>query len=219
MSTYIEPEFFSSSFHCPNCQVYAAQIWSSLISATYDFSNPRGYPDTDQYQLDKFSTAKCSHCGKISIWYEKAMVFPFSGNIEPANTDLPEDVLADYNEARNIVNFSPKGAAALLRLALQKLIKYLGENSGNLSKDIDSLVNRGLPVQLQQSLHCIRVIGNHAVHPGQIDFNDNREISVTLFHCINIICSYFITNPRKIDSLYNQLPEKDKNNISKRNSV
>src|SRR5258708_22812888 len=91
-------------------------------------------------------------------------------------TDMPEDVADDYNEARAIFVSSPRSSAALLRLALQKLCKHLGEPGKDLNTDIGALVAKGLPTQIQQALDVIRVIGNNAVHPGQIDIREEKEL-------------------------------------------
>lgn len=146
------------------------------------------------------------------------MVYPLTGNVEMANTDLPDDILSDYNEAKDIVNISPRGSAALLRLAIQKLCGHLGEKGKSINDDIASLVKRGLPVQLQQALDSVRVIGNHAVHPGVIDLDDKPETALALFSFVNIICDYFITQPKKIAEVFGNLPQKDKDNIAKRDS-
>lgn len=146
------------------------------------------------------------------------MVYPLTGNVEQPNDDLPQDVLQDYNEAKNIVNISPRGAAALLRLSLQKLCIHLGEKGKNINDDIANLVKKGLPAQLQQALDSVRVIGNHAVHPGQLDLKDKPETALALFSFVNIICDYFITQPKKIAEVFGNLPDKDKENIAKRDT-
>jgi len=218
MNKHIAPTLNSKSFHCPICGVFSEQTWSTHTDSTYEKVHPNGQVAHLTYRLNKFQTAKCTHCGNISIWFEGKMVYPLTGNIEQANPDLPQDVLVDYNEAKNIVNISPRGAAALLRLSLQKLCVHLGEKGKNINDDIASLVKRGLPVQLQQALDSVRVIGNHAVHPGQIDLNDTPETAFALFSFVNVICDYFITQPKKIAEVFGNLPDKDKQNIAKRDS-
>lgn len=218
MSKHIAPKLVQEAFHCPHCGVLAQQAWSASIHCSYSGRLPSGGTGHTQYILENTMTAKCGHCGQVSIWVNQQMVYPLTGNIEMANPDLPDDVLADYNEAKDIVNISPRGAAALLRLGLQKLCVHLGEKGKHINDDIANLVKRGLPVQLQQALDSVRVIGNHAVHPGQIDLNDKPETAIALFSFVNIICDYFITQPKKIAEVFGNLPAKDKENIAKRDS-
>jgi hypothetical protein len=145
------------------------------------------------------------------------MVYPLSGTVEMANPDLPDDIKNDYNEAKNIVNISPRGAAALLRLAVQKLCIHLGEKGKNINEDIESLVKKGLPKTMQQALDSVRVVGNNAVHPGKIDLNDKIEIAYALFGFVNIICEVLISQPKKIQEYYeNNIPEGIRKGIEKR---
>jgi len=53
------------------------------------------------------------------------MVFPNRITVELAHIDMPEEVKEIYNEAREVSNISPRAAAALLRVALEKLTEYL----------------------------------------------------------------------------------------------
>ncbi len=218
MSKHIAPSQKKASFHCPFCSVLSEQAWSENIRSSYYQMRAHGQREHQEYLLTNYSSAKCIHCGGISIWFLEKMVYPLTGNVEPPNADLPANVLADYNEAKDIVNISPRGSAALLRLSLQKLCVHLNEKGKNINDDIANLVKRGLPVQLQQALDSVRVIGNHAVHPGQIDLNDKPETAIALFSFINIICDYFITQPKKIAEVFGKLPKKDKENIAKRDS-
>lgn len=119
-------------------------------------------------------------------------------------------------EARNILNLSPRGAAALLRLAIQKLCKHLGEKGKDLNTDIGNLV-KGLPEKLQKALDSVRVIGNNAVHPGQLDLTDDIETANKLFAFINIICDNQISQHKLINDFYQEkVPQSYKDAIEKR---
>jgi hypothetical protein len=74
----------------------------------------------------------------------------------------------DSGKAVLNLNLSPRGAAVLLRLAIHKLCKHLGESGENLYDDIASLVEKGLSPTIQKYLDVVRVIGNEAVHHGNI---------------------------------------------------
>lgn len=113
---------------------------------------------------------------------------------------------------------SPRGAAALLRLAVQKFCKHLGEKGDNINQDIGELVKKGLPVGVQQALDGVRVIGNNAVHPGQIDITDDPDTAARLFELVNIVCDYMVTQPRRVKEIYDKIPPALKEAINKRDA-
>jgi hypothetical protein len=119
---------------------------------------------------------------------------------------LPLDVRLDYDEAGRILQLSPRGAAALLRLAIQKLCKELGEKGRNIDDDIASLVKKGLDVRIQRALDIVRVIGNEAVHPGQIDLKDDVATASKLFALVNLVSDTMISQPKHIAEMYGDLP-------------
>ncbi|TIH20212.1 DUF4145 domain-containing protein [Marinifilum sp. JC120] len=163
-------------------------------------------------------TSKCFACKKICIWVHDKLIYPNQKyNIKP-NADIPDDILTDFEEARNIVDNSPRGAAALLRLAIQKMCKHLGEDGKNINKDIASLVSKGLNSKIQKALDIVRVIGNDAVHPGEIDLNDNKDVAYKLFNLVNIIADEMISRPKQIDDLYSDLPQSKLDGIEKRDN-
>ena len=117
------------------------------------------------FNLHNIWFSQCFHCQDIAIWIYDRLVWPQTGKAPLPNPDLPDDVRTDYEEASAILDLSPRGAAALLRLSIQKLCKHVGGKGDNVNDDIAFLMEKGLPVQVQQALDAIRVIGNNAIHP------------------------------------------------------
>ena len=169
-------------------------------------------------EIKGISFSKCSHCEKESVWVDSQLVFPRTSSAPFPASDLPEDLKRDYIEAREILNDSPRGAAALLRLVVQKLCKHLGEPGKDLNTDIASLVKRGLNPLIQKSLDVVRVIGNEAVHPGVMDLRDDPDSATNLFKLINFITEAMITQPAEINSVYGAIPKDKLDQIVKRDS-
>lgn len=153
------------------------------------------------------SASSCYNCDKLSIWIYDRLVFPKPGEAPQANQDMPDDIKRDYDEASSILDQSPRGAAALIRLAIQKLCKELGQPGKNINDDIGSLVKGGLDPRVQKALDAVRVIGNSAVHPGQIDLQDDRATAETLFKLLNLIVDKTISEPKHVAQVYDSLPE------------
>ena len=214
---YISPEVKKESYHCPHCGVLAHQKWANItLRPMYD----------EIYQLDTFNidldyywrASFCEHCKNVAIWLDEEMVYPQQLIVETPNEFIDDDIQEDYLEAAEIVNKSPRGAAALLRLALQKLLKQLGESGENINEDIKSLIQKGLNPTIQKALDYVRVTGNNAVHPGVIDLKDNKDIALKLFSIINFIAEKMIEEPQEIEDWFeHDIPEEEKNKINNRN--
>ncbi|PKO98148.1 MAG: hypothetical protein CVU13_11545 [Bacteroidetes bacterium HGW-Bacteroidetes-8] len=204
---YIQPKVFQNSFTCPHCGAIAKQDWWMI--------NWDGEQNSDNKETHQLRIGTCHHCQKTTLWVVDKMYYPDTGNAPFPNPEIPESVLKLYIEASSISSKSPRGAAALLRLSIQKLCQELGEPGKNINTDIGNLVKNGLPVIVQQSLDIVRVTGNDAVHPGQID-TDNPETVGQLFDLVNIIIEYMIALPKKVSGIYNSLPRDKVKGISDR---
>ncbi len=193
---YINPTVFEGSFTCPHCGAIAQQNWWSIAW------NGSKYMDSDSNIL---RIGCCNHCDKNTLWIKDKMYYPDNGNVPFPNSEMPQSVKIIYLEAASIYSKSPRGSAALLRLAIQILCKELGESGKNINNDIAELVKKGLPEIIQQSLDIVRVTGNDAVHPGQIA-TDDSEVVIQLFNLTNVIVEYMIALPKRVSGIYSSLP-------------
>ena len=192
---YVRPKLTVPAFTCPHCGVLAQQHASGASEEGRGFYRNHG----DQ----PIGWTNCEYCGRLCLWHFDNLVFPSGGVAPPANADMPPEVKSEYEEAASISHLSPRAAAALLRLAIQKLSVELGCSGDNLNEDIGELVRQGLPERVQKALDIVRVIGNNAVHPGEIDADD-PDIAKELFTLCNVIVEYMITLPGKLDGFYEQ---------------
>jgi hypothetical protein len=207
---YVPPEFNSTGFNCPHCFAYAQQNWGKIQKMVFGHNEGAD---------ENLMLARCEKCERYSIWKDQKMVYPRIVTAPLPNADLTEDIKKDFEEARCILEDSPRGAAALLRLVVQKICRDLGEPGRDINADIGTLVRRGLPLKVQQALDTVRVVGNNAVHPGQIDLSDDRETAMKLFGLVNLIADVMITQPRQVEELYNSIvPENLRLAIERRDS-
>lgn len=205
---YVQPQISRSAFHCPLCGTYAHIKW-------FQFGR--------HHAMRPYTEAECSHCGESSLWrIEKTtenaggyliptqgtMLFPDTGIAPLPESDMPHDVKLDYEEAAKISAKSPRGAAALLRLGLQKLCKHLGKSGENINSDIRSLAaDNVLPPMVIKVADTVRITGNNAVHPGEMSEEDFDHVASKLFDLLNFIVKKAITEPKELEALYEKVPE------------
>ncbi|WP_302356392.1 DUF4145 domain-containing protein [uncultured Alistipes sp.] len=209
--TYIKPSLKAKIFTCPHCHAIAQHEWKD-IGFPEDQS---AYIKNEGIWASDTMIAMCLACQGKTLWYQDKLLYPAESAPEP-NPDMPTNVLTIYNEAGEIYTKSPRAACALLRLAIEQLCNELVEED-TIDKNIAKLVKEGLPQKIQQALDLVRVIGNKAVHPGQIELDvDNIDTAKTLFNLLNIITSSMITEKNQISDLFNMLPESTKKAIERR---
>ena len=203
------------AFRCPHCNAFAYQefegIWTNFFS-TRIAPGARAL----EFQDGRVMFSMCAHCKRPAIWVSDKMVFPSTPEYPVAHEDMPDNIKVIYDEAGSIVALSPRAACALLRLALQMLLKQLGE-SGDINRAIDNLEKKGLDPGTKEAMHILRVTGNHAIHPGKISFDGDTDTG-ELFKLLNAIVMELITLPRTRAELFDSLPESDRKFIEKKES-
>lgn len=222
------PSVENKRFNCPHCGAFADQEWRRIYGQktwSEGANTPPGKMlnpgetigfaqgvkityarrDSDVILHNVFAS-KCESCENVTIWIGDRQIYPSVNPAPDINRDTPAAIAIDYHEAASIMNISPRGAAALLRLSIQKLCAHLGEPGKNINEDIASLVSKGLDPRIQRALDVLRVIGNEAVHPGTMDFKDDPDTVVNLFKLFNLIVDKMISEPKLVDDVYSNLP-------------
>jgi hypothetical protein len=108
--------------------------------------------------------ANCPSCGKYFVYVRfgdgpvsdddpMELLWPKHATVKPFPVEVPTDIVAEFNEAHNVLGDSPKASAALSRRLLQRI---LTEKSGVLQRDLVRQIEAvlpSLPSYLQDSLY------------------------------------------------------------------
>ena len=187
------PDYKKGSFVCPYCGVYAFQARSRRRL----YSNP-----------DLCGT-RCVACKQGSLWLldkdegEMVMVYPDKGIGPSLPSEAGDDVRKLYDEANSIVTRSPRAASALLRSALEVLCKkILGKTAkGDLKSMITKIAKEhNFNAQAIKAMDNVRLTGNRAIHPGQIELQDNTKPEV-LFELLWYIVQQAISQHQTAERL------------------
>lgn len=220
MEKNIIPTIGSRAFVCPHCHAFAQQEWSTVFlqESKMNTVSEKLIPNLGKYLLfNDFFVSKCLVCRQPAIWHNKKIIYPECSSVPVAHELMPKDVKMIYEEAGAIYNKSYKAAAALLRLALQILLKNIGGKGKKIDDDIrDLFEKRIIREDTKNACDIVRVLGNNAVHPGQIDLNEQPETVSYLFNLLNFVVEDTIERPTKISALYKTLPEGQREAIKKR---
>ena len=199
------------SIKCPYCHIFS-QMDVQEFHFNQEMVSLGGIP----HFTSSIEVRRCIHCGGKFFYENGELKYPEPAFAVPEK-EMPEDVKILFEEAASISNRSPRAACALLRLAIEQLCNDLNVIGDNIDAKIASLVKRGLTEDLQKALDVVRVVGNNAVHPGQIYFDvDDISTANMLFGLVNIITRRLISEPNSIQSFYNNLPKTIKEHVAKR---
>lgn len=211
------PAFGKFAMTCPHCKVFSKQRWvicrseGRIVSGKVVTKN--GFPVLDAQQTEQYFPtwweiyiSQCDACAQSALWWKGKLLIPASHLAPDPNPDMPEDAKADYLEAASIAEASPRGAGALLRLCLEKILQHLEPGKESIDKKIGKLVGRGLFEQVQKVLDVVRVIGNNAVHPGKISIDSYQDVMI-MFQYINMIIDQMISQPKHVQDAYSGLPQ------------
>lgn len=207
---YVEPKKDATPITCPRCDTLSPHTWE---------------PIRVNGQHASATASRCDTCGLATIWEHSQpagwrMVHPQVTTAPRPNPDLPPAIVADYEEAAEIAQRSPRSAAALLRLCVQKLCIEFGEPGKNINDDIGNLVKKGVVrPMIQKAMDTVRIAGNESVHPGELNVGDDPDLVRALFEFVNLIAEEAITTPKKVEAMYAKTPEAKRQAVEKRDGV
>ena len=152
------------------------------------------------------SISYCFNCNEMCLWVCDQLVWPRGAEGSEPKLHAAPDVRRDYEAASQTLEASPRGAAELLRVAIQKLCKELGGSGESPKDDLASFVHEDVDARVQKVLEAMRIIESNAVRPAEIGVGDNRATAETL-SVVNLICEKMIMEPRHLQALYTKLRE------------
>jgi hypothetical protein len=68
---------------------------------------------------------------------------------------------------------------------------------------------------LIKALHIVRIAGNEAVHPGELDLRDDAETVGALFEIVNYIADATLGQDSLVDALWASLPDSKTDPVEK----
>lgn len=198
---YTAPKFRLDWFNCPHCWTFAKQN-------RYEWT----YQNWLNHRKLNLMVSFCDYCHNFALRKEKTkeIIRPNIVTAPLPNEDMPDDVKELYEEARQVSHLSPRAAAALLRVSLEKLTAHLWETEWKLNTRIWNLKKQWLPDSVIQSLDILRITANEWwSHSWEIDLTwaDNQDTVNKLFFLVNFIVEKTITDPKEIAQMYWELPE------------
>lgn len=141
---YITPNMNDSSFNCPHCQVLCPQEWWEIerivnsgkvfyqvvkirppLEERYKKRLARSGLFNEDDWLKQLFLNVCTECGKMTIWFERRVIYPGETNAPLPHKDMPSEVRKVYEEARQVFPYSVRAACALLRLSMEILMDHL----------------------------------------------------------------------------------------------
>jgi hypothetical protein len=166
--------------------------------------------------VQNVSISYCFNCNEMCLWVCDQLIWPRrAGDPEPKLHASP-DIQRNDEDGSQTLEASPRGAAALLRLVIEKVCKELGESGESPKDDLASFVQEDVDARVQKVLEAMRIIESNAVRPAEIGVGDNRATAETLSGLVNLICEKMTIEPRHLQAMYTKLREGAQNAMERR---
>src|SRR6185312_3631495 len=120
-------------------------------------------------------STRCPACKHLHIAYIYGtqfrpggpFLYPRSVSREPVDPAVPQEFAANYLEACEVLDISPKASAALSRRIMQHILRECAKvKEPTLDKEIQKVLDGNMvPSHLAESLDAVRTVGNFAAHP------------------------------------------------------
>ena len=136
---------------------------------TYEYQK---HPHPLKAKMANLYISNCHSCNGFSLWVGGLLVFPTRID---KTLELVEE---DLEEAAAILNKFPRGAAALMRVCIQKLVPLLEDNGKELNQRVSSLVRKGLEMEIQQAMDVLQVLRSDPVQLSQLELQADRETAL-----------------------------------------
>jgi hypothetical protein len=136
---------------------------------TYEYQK---HPHPLKVKMANLHISNCHSCNGFSLWVGGLLVFPTRID------KTPELVEEDLEEAAAILNKFPRGATALMRVCIQKLVPLLEDNGKELNQRVSSLVRKGLEMEIQQAMDVLQVLRSDSTQLNPLGSEADRETAL-----------------------------------------
>ena len=152
--------------------------------------------------VQNISISYCFNCNEICLWVVDQMVWPRCATSPGPKPHASTDVRRETEEASHTLDASPRGAAALLRLATEKLCKELGDSDESPRPEMAPLFQEEVDARVQKVLDAMRIIESNAISPDDVGVRSTGATAETLSGLVNLICEKMIIEPKHLQALY-----------------
>ena len=175
-------------------------IWAEQMASGRPFLEVhREFRNRD---VQNVSISYCLNCSQMSLWVYDQLVWPTRPSTE---LHVIPSERRECEKANQLFEASPRGAAALLRLTIEKLCNELGVSGESLKDDIPLFLRQDIDTRAQKVLDAARMIESNAVRPGSLE--DDRVTAASLSGLVNLICEKMIMEPTHLQAVYTKLRE------------
>lgn len=213
-----------SFFECLHCHTMIQESVESKAEREVGLKNVNTITGVQCHDpIARLTVYYCPKCEKYSLTLENIgehvgiAKFTYS---RPALTSsfsmpeyIPESIQADYFEAWDVLQSSPKASATLARRCLQGMIHdFWGIVEKNLNAEISELKKQGIPEQQWEAIDHLRKLGNIGAHMEK-DVNlmvdiDHGE-ALKLLKLIEYLLTDWYISRHNREALYQEIAQID----------